>query len=259
MGGFPGGEIGEFEKSAVLGTFILFCRIGGCLMIAPGLSGAQIPTQIRLLVAVAVTLALAPLLLGNVKIKYSDEDPLSLTRLIVMESLIGLMIGLLGRAFFSALESMSSAAAMFLGLTNPFGVELEAGQMTAPITTTVMFAATAILFAGDFHWEILRGLVASYKAIPMRTDFDAAYGVRQLADVLGQAFLVAVRVASPFFLYSVIANFTLALVNRVTPQISVFFVAPPFVAAGGLLVLYLVAKSEIEQFLAAFATWLSWG
>jgi flagellar biosynthetic protein FliR len=228
-------------------------------MIAPGLSSAQIPAQIRLLVAVAVTLALAPLLLGDNRLRFSDEDPLSLLRLIVMEGLIGAMIGLLGRAFFSALETLSTAAATFLGLTNPFGVELDAGQMTAPITTTVMIAATAILFAGDFHWEILRGLVASYKAIPMRSDFDAAYGARQLAGVLGQAFLVAVRVASPFFLYSVIANFTLALINRVTPQISVFFVAPPFVAAGGLLVLYFVAKGEIEQFLAAFAAWLSWG
>jgi flagellar biosynthetic protein FliR len=259
MGAVPGGEFGEFGRSAVFGTFILFCRIGGCLMIAPGLSSTQIPTQIRLLVAVAVTLALAPMLLGDVKLSFVDENPLSLLKLIVMEGLIGAMIGLFGRAFFSALESMSSAAAMFLGLTNPFGVELDAGQMTAPITTAVMIAATAILFAGDFHWEILRGLVASYKAIPIRTDFDTAYGVRHLASVLGQAFLVAVRVASPFFLYSVIANFTLALVNRVTPQISVFYVAPPFVAAGGLLILFLVARSEIEQFLAAFASWLSWG
>jgi len=259
MGGFPGGEIGEFERSAVFGTLVLFCRIGGCLMIAPGLSSSQIPAQIRLLVAVAVTLALAPLLLGDVRLRFGDEDPLSLLKLIVMEALIGAMIGLLGRAFFSALEFVSTAVAMFVGLTNPFGIELESGQVAAPITTAVMVAATAILFAGDFHWEILRGLVASYKAIPMRSDFDAAYGARHLATVLGQSFVIAVRVASPFFLYSVIANFTLALINRVTPQISVFFVAPPFVAAGGLLVLYFVAKGEIEQFLAAFAAWLSWG
>jgi len=254
-----GGEIGEFERSAVFGTFILFCRIGGCLMIAPGVSSSQIPSQIRLLVAVAVTLALAPLLLSDVQLKLTDQEPLAMLKLVVMEGLIGSLIGLLGRAFFSALESMSSAAAMFVGLVNPFGVELEAGQTTAPITTLVMIAATAILFAGDFHWEIIRGIVSSYKTIPMRTDFDAAFGVRQLASVLGQAFVVAVRVASPFFLFSVIANFTLALVSRVTPQVSVFFVAPPFVACGGLLILYFMSRGEISQFLAAFASWLSWG
>ncbi len=34
-----------------IGAFLLFCRIGGCLMLAPGFSSSQIPMQIRLFVA----------------------------------------------------------------------------------------------------------------------------------------------------------------------------------------------------------------
>ena len=62
--------------------------------------------------------------------------------------------------------------------------------------------------------------------------------------MLGQSFLVAIRVASPFFLYSVIANFALTLINRVTPQIAMFFIAPPFVVAGGLVLLYFVVRAR---------------
>ena len=51
---------------AALGAFVLFCRIGGCLMLAPGFSNTQIPTQVRLFVALAVTLTLTPLLLERV-------------------------------------------------------------------------------------------------------------------------------------------------------------------------------------------------
>ena len=29
---------------AAIGAFVLFCRIGGCLMLAPGFSNTQIPT-----------------------------------------------------------------------------------------------------------------------------------------------------------------------------------------------------------------------
>jgi flagellar biosynthetic protein FliR len=180
-------------------------------------------------------------------------------KLIVMEGLTGAMIGGLGRAFFSALESLATVSGHLLGFAAPFGVELDAGQATSPISTMVMFAATAVLFAGDFHWEIIRGLVASYDAIPIRVDFDAAYTVRHLGAVLGQSFLVAVRVASPFFLYSVIANFALSLINRVTPQIQVFFVGPPFIVGGGLMLLYFVVKGEIGQFMDAFGGWLNWG
>lgn len=253
------GSIIQHGSNAALGAFILFCRIGSCLMIAPGVSNAQIPVQVRLLVAVAVTLALSPLLLGQDAIRRLGDDPIAMLKLIAMEGLIGAMIGTLGRMFFSALESLATVMAQLLGLANPFGVELDAGHASAPISTLVMYAATAVLFVADFHWEILRGLVASYRSIPLGVDFDASFTVRQIGSVLGQSFVVAVRVTSPFFLYSVIANFALSLINKVTPQIQVFFVAPPFVIAGGFALLYFVVKGELGQFMDAFAAWLTWG
>ena len=253
------GSVVQHSSNWALGAFILFCRIGSCLMIAPGVSNAQIAMQVRLLVAVAITLALAPLLLSQSSLRHLGDDPIAMLKLIVMEGLIGAMIGTLGRLFFSALESLSTVLAQLLGLANPFGVELDVGHASAPISTLVMFAATAILFVADFHWEILRGLVASYRTIPMGVDFDPGFTVRQMASVLGQSFVVAVRVTSPFFLYSVVANFALSLINKVTPQIQVFFVAPPFVIAGGFALLYFVVKGELGQFMDAFAAWLTWG
>ena len=110
------------SPNVIFATFVLFCRIGSCLMLAPGVSSGQIPMQMRLFMAVAVTLALAPMLLDQPRLRDLGEDPLAMLRLIAMESLIGGMIGLLGRLFFSALETMSVAAANLLGLMNPFGV-----------------------------------------------------------------------------------------------------------------------------------------
>jgi len=251
-------DIGSIGPSVVMGAFVLFCRIGSCLMVAPGVSNAQIPMQIRLFVAVAITLALSPLLLGRPEFKSITDEPFAMTRLIVMEAFIGALIGLLGRLFFSALESLSVAAATMLGLQNPFGVEMDQ-QSSPPIATLSVLAATAVIFAADFHWEILRGLVGSYIAIPLRSDFDAQFSMRQIGEVLSQSFLVAIRVASPFFLYSVVVNFSMTLVNRMTPQISIFYIAPPFVACGGIALIYLVIKGQIGQFMDAFDVWLRWG
>jgi flagellar biosynthetic protein FliR len=228
-------------------------------MLAPGVSNAQIPMQIRLFAAVAITLSLAPLLLGQAPLQSLGDDPISMLRLIATESLIGAMIGALGRLFFSALESLAVAAANLLGLVNPFGVEVDSAQVLPPIATTITMAATALIFVADFHWEIIRGLVESYDVIPLRSDFDAQYSLRHVGLVLGQSFGVAVRVTSPFFLYSVIANFAITLINRVTPQIAIFFVAPPFVVGGGLWLLYFTLRAQVGEFMAAFAAWLSLG
>ena len=106
----------------------------------------------------------------------------------------------------------------------------------APLATLISLAAIALLFAANLHWELLRGLVASYDVVPVGADFNARLALKQIADVLGESFRLALRIASPYVIYALVVNLALALVNRLTPQVQVFFVATPFVAAGGLRV-----------------------
>lgn len=254
------GEIAQLlDPNLVLGVFVLFCRIGGCLMLMPGWSNAQIPIQVRLLVAVATTLALTPVLIDQAPLRSLSADPLPALRLIVVETLIGATIGLLGRLLFLALETMLIGASTMLGLANPFGVEVEPGAMLPPLATFVTLAATALIFITNAHWEVLRGVVASYRAIPMGADFDSGYSLRQVTKVLAESFRVGLRVTSPFFLYAITVNLAMALVNRLTPQIGIFFVATPFIVAGGLLLLYFTARPMLGEFMAAFAAWLTTG
>ncbi len=240
--------------SIVFAILLLFCRIGACLMIAPGIGNSQIPMQVRLFVVVGATLALAPMLLDHVRV--GELDPIGMSRLVVCELLAGAVIGVLARLFFSALETLAFASATLLSLANPFGVEVDLLQQSPPLATLITLGATTMIFVADFHWQIVIALVDSYRAIPFGSAFDARRSLTEIGDVLGQSFLVAVRVASPFFLYSVIANFAMALVNRVTPQIAIFFIAPPFIVAGGIALLYLTIRGQIAEFIAAFSSWL---
>ena len=250
---------GVIGPNTVFAVVVLFCRIGSCIMLAPGLSGSQAPMQIRILIAVAITLVMAPVLLAQPGLQSLGDEPLAMMRVIVMEAMVGGMIGFLGRLFFSALEALAVACANFLALTNPFGVEVDSNQIMPPLATLVVMGATTLIFVSDFHWEVLRGVAASYVAIPIRREFDPAFSLREIGAVLGQSFLAAVRVTSPFFLYAVVANFALALVNRVTPQIAIFFVGPPFIVAGGLMLLYFAIRSMLGQFMGDYAHWLSLG
>lgn len=245
-----------FNPNVTLATFILFCRIGACLMLMPGISSAQIPVQIRLFIAVATTLSLAPLLLDAAPLRSLSADPIPALRLIVVETAIGGLIGLLGRLFFLALETMAVGAATMLGMANPFGIEVEPNQMLPPLASLVTLSATALIFITDAHWEVLRGLAASYHAIPLGADFDSGYSLRQVASTLGDSFRVALRVCSPFFIYAITVNLAMSLINRLTPQIAIFYMATPFVIAGGLLLLYFSVRPLLGEFMTAFAAWL---
>jgi flagellar biosynthetic protein FliR len=249
----------EIGSTAVLSVFILFCRIGTCLMLMPGFSSDRVPVNIRLFLVLSVTLALTPLLGVDVEPALSHAAPIELAKLILSEILIGLLIGFLGRIFFAALETLANAIAMGIGLTSALGAPIDEMEPLPAISTLITLSATTLLFVMDLHWEVLRGLVASYQALPVVNGFGTQFGLIQIADCLGRAFFLALRVSTPFIVFTVIINFSIGLTNKLTPQIPIYFISTPFVVGGGLFLLYFSSKQFLELFMAGFDIWLRLG
>lgn len=246
-------------SNTVLSAFILFCRIGACLMLMPGFSSSRVPITVRLFLAFAITLAFVPLLGPDVEKLIDKAAPFDLLRLIVSELLIGGMIGFMGRIFFAALETLGTAIAQEIGLANALGAPINETEAIPTIASLLTFLATTLLFVTDLHWEVLRGLVASYRTLPIAGGFSSQFSLVQIADGLGKSFLLALRIASPFIVFSLIVNLGIGLANRLVPQIHVYFLAAPFVVFGGLLLFYFTFRQLIELFMAGFASWLRAG
>jgi flagellar biosynthesis protein FliR len=245
--------------STVLAAFILFCRIGGCLMLMPGFSSPRVPVNVRLFICFAITAGLAPLLAPDIVKLLKEDAPFDVLRLIVSELLIGGLIGFMGRIFFAVLETLTTGIAMLTGLANSLGAPISEDEPLPAISSLLTFVATALLFVTDLHWEVLRGIVASYQALPAALEFAPRSGLVQVADSLSRAFFLALRIASPFIIFSIVVNLAVGLANRLTPQIQVFFIMTPFVVAGGLFLLYFTSKELLGLFIAGFAGWLHGG
>ncbi len=246
-------------SETVILYFLVLCRIGGCLMFMPGFSSPRIPPQIRILVAIAVTLALAPILIPVVKAavdKMGDATPM---RLMMTEITIGALIGLMGRCFYIALEFMGTAIASSIGFGNLPGTPIEHTDPIPPLSSVLTLTATVLFFITDQHWEVLRGLVTSYRTIPISQAFSANISLIQFTDALTDAFNLALQISSPFIVYAIAINFLFGIVNKLTPQIAVYFISVPFVLVGGLLLLYLTIADFMRLFLAGFTNWLANG
>jgi flagellar biosynthetic protein FliR len=248
-----------FGSETLLSTFLIFCRIGGCLMVMPGFSSSRIPVQVRLFLAVAVTLALTPLLLTKLQANLADLPPARVLRLIASETIIGGLLGLMGRLFFLALQFMAVSAAMFIGFGNMPGAPIEDAEPSPPLASLITLTATVLIFLADQHWEVFRALLASYAAVPVTEAFAAGFGMAQLADVLSDAFILALQISSPFVVYSLIVNLMFGIANKLTPQIPVYFISLPFVIAGGLFVLYFTIGEFLRLFMSGFMRWLATG
>jgi len=81
-------------------------------------------------------------------------------------------------------------------------------------------------------------------------------GLTQLVNRLSEAFVLTLRIISPFIVYSVIVNFAVGLINKLTPSIPVYFISVPFILFGGLLLLYLTSDELLTQFMIGLSSWL---
>ncbi len=246
-------------SNSVLNVFILFCRIGACLMLMPGMSGPHVPVKVRLFLGFAITLGLAPLLWSEIEPQVAGATPIALLQTIIGEGLIGLLIGFLGRVFFAALETLSNAIAMAIGLSSPLTPPPDENEPLPSVVSLISLGATVLFFITDLHWEVLRGLVASYAAWPVSGFFNVQFGLIQVGDCLARSFALALQISSPFIVYSLVVNLAIGLAAKFAPQVPIYFVTVPAVALGGLFLLYMSCRYLLDLFVGGFAKWLGSG
>jgi flagellar biosynthetic protein FliR len=237
----------------VASALILFCRIGACLMIAPGFSSPRLPVRARLFVALALTLALAPVLTRGKPFVIANLG--ALTGDIFSELFIGATIGLLGRFYFFALETMMMLASMNIGMSNAMGAPIDENEALPSIATLVTLTATCLIFVTGLHWELIRGIVASYAIMPVGIALSPQAALTSVADGLGRTFVLALRIVSPFIVFAIVVNMAIGLLNRLTPQIPVFFISGPLVIGLGLALFYFISGPMVAVFISQFADW----
>jgi flagellar biosynthesis protein FliR len=235
----------------VITAFVAFSRIGGCFLLMPGLSSARVPIQIRLFVAIGVTGALLIHLWDQIA-PHASRNPAVLLALIVSETLIGSLIGLMARLYVLALQFIASAIAMLIGFGGTSGAGIDEPDPQAALSSLISFSALMLLFVFDFHHEIIKALVMSYELAPVSALFNPQTALVDVTDTISESFMVMIRLGSPFIAYAILVNLAIGFVNKLTPQIPVYFISLPFVIAGGLTILYFAIPTLLSLFADGF-------
>lgn len=238
-------------EGTVLALFAAFCRIGGCIMLMPGFSSARVPTQIRLFLAVAVTLAVSPILWNTIYPKIGGK-PIAYIELIAVETAVGSVIGLITRFYVIGLQFAGTIIAMSIGFNAPPMPDLIEDGAENQLTNMLSFAGLLLLFMLDFHHIVFKALVDSYGTIPVGGIFQIQKALITLTDTLQSTFMVMLRLGSPFLLYGLIFNVAIGFVNKLAPQIPVFFISAPYLIMGGMILFYFGVAAMLRLFVDGF-------
>ena len=227
---------------------IVFARVGAALMLLPGIGDMTTPAQVRLLLALGLTLAVTPSLAGG--LPATPEQPIALVTVILTESAIGIFFGMLARLMVAALEIGGMVVAHQVGLANAFALNpsmATQGSLPGAILGTM---GVLLIFATDMHHLLLRALVQTYTLFPPGAPPPIGDMTDTITRFVGQTFLVGVQLSAPFIVVGLVLFTGAGLLGRLMPQIQFFMIITPLQITLGLL-LFAATMSGVMLF------WLS--
>jgi flagellar biosynthetic protein FliR len=240
-------------QGTVLALFLAFCRIGGCFMLMPGFSSARLPMQVRLFLSLALSMAILPMIWDTLYPRGSSADAATFAMLIASETLVGAVFGLIARLYTVGLQFAGTAIATAISFSGPPGSDIIEDTSESQVTSLLTLAGLLVLLMLNFHHIVIKSLIDSYTTIPLGGGIEPRRILITLTDTLSATFMIVLRLMSPFLIYSIMFNVAVGLINKMAPQIPVYFISTPYALMGGIFLLYLGIAAMIDEFVKGFA------
>jgi flagellar biosynthetic protein FliR len=117
------------------------------------------------------------------------------------------------------------------------------GAQTSALSRLLGLAAVPAIFASGLHTLPLFALVGSYKLFPPGVVLPSGDALTLVLDGVAGSFGLAMRLAAPFILAGTLWHVALAIMNRLVPNLQLFFMAAPGQIFGGLVMLGLLGTA----------------
>jgi flagellar biosynthesis protein FliR len=209
-------------------------RVGGFMLSAPATSEAAVPRMVKIILTLALTFLLAPLVPVPADLSIFSAAGLLAA---VLELLIGISIGMVVQLSFEALTFAGQSISLSMGLGFATLVDPQRGAQTPVLGQLFVIFGTLTYLAVNGHLVLLGALAESFQNMPIA----AAHVDRDflLMVVLwgARVFDAGLLIALPAVISLIIVNLALGVVTRAAPQLNLFGVGFTITLLSGFFVL----------------------
>jgi flagellar biosynthetic protein FliR len=236
---------------AIASRFWPFVRIGSCLMVAPVFGAATVPAQVRIVLAGAIALLVAPLIAVPTQIALLSAPGVLIT---VQQIIIGVALGFCLQLVFEAVALGGQIVANSMGLSLSYNLDPLSGESTPALGQLYTLLVTLLFLLLNGHIALIRILVEGFRTLPVGTGGLGPHAVWAVIEFSGTLFSGALAVALPAITALMVANLAFGVVSRAAPALNLFALGLPVVLVFGLVVILVslpVVQSGFERLLAA--------
>ena len=242
------------ELSGIILTYLLvFARTGSMMMLLPAIGAGGIPAQIRLVLALAVTVALAPTVQGAYP-AVAPSNVLQLGLSIAQEVTCGVLIGGMSQIIMSSLQVAGYLIATQTGLAYAQTIDPTQHEQGAAIGNFFALLGAVLIFSTDLHHVAIGAISGSYRMLPPGAALPTGDMAELTVRLVSASFVLGFQLAAPFLVFGFALYAALGILARLMPQLQVFFVAMPINIMFGFVLLALLLGSMMTLFLNFYSS-----
>lgn len=209
-------------------------RILGLMATAPAFSNQAVPRRIRLVIGVALALAMTASLPPT-----PDVQPGSWLGIgvLIQQVLIGIAMGLTMRIILSAIDVAGEIIGLQMGLSFATFFDPNTSAQTAVLAELLSLLTALTFLVMNGHLLLIDALARSFELLPIGGSALGDGGWRALARLGSVVFSTGVLISLPIIAALLVTNIALAVLTRAAPQLNIFAIGFPITSTVGFLVL----------------------
>ncbi len=252
----------QIDFSHVLLAFaLLMARVLPPIILTPFLGGETVPSEVKLGLGVMLGLVLFPAIAPQVE--KVPVSPLLFVALMLKELFLGLTLSFVVGIVFDAAQIAGNLIDTMSGTNQAQLMVPQIQQQVSLFSNLQLQLVTVVFLSLGGHHIVIQAFGDSLEMIPLdRYPTFARAGTWALFDtvlrVSGDLLRIALALASPVLLATFVTDLALGLINRVAPQVQVFFVSMQIKPAVTVLIMFTSIHLILDRVITEYGTMFRW-
>jgi len=213
-------------------------RILAIIVQIPVLGGSLIPTQVRIAFGIVLAVVITPWTV-QLPATATELPLLGLVSALFNELIIGILAGFAASLTFNALQIAGEMITQSSGFGSGRVLNPLLEQSGSALDQFFVYIAILIFMTINGHHTVIMAIQRTFAVLPINQplpDFTA----NRMLMLVGQMIATGIQIALPVVAALLLADITLGLLARVSPQIQVFFLGLPLKIGLALIAVGLV-------------------
>jgi|APSaa5957512622_1039677.scaffolds.fasta_scaffold34298_2 flagellar biosynthesis protein FliR len=242
-----------FRPESYFLFFLIVLRVSGIFVSAPILSSDTIPRTTKIFLALICSAIIfnvvPPLALEFDRLNVGDYFLLG-----VKELMIGLLLGVVPRIMFAAINFAGTVVGFQMGLSIANVVDPQSDLQVSIIASFESMLATVLFIILDGHHVFFEAISISYQSVPIGGFLFSPNKIDVLLRIMGDLIIIGLKIGAPLIVSLLLAYTIMGFMGRSIPQMNIFIVGFPFTIGLGLIMLIIGMPNLISGMSKLFDT-----